>query len=176
MAESFELSELAMNQTIVELYQRVAGQLLKYLVANGCAQAQAEDIVQETFLRLVKMSDRLETDPAQLSGLAYTIARNYRNDLARKARREVLQDEIGEDEAGVAAPAQPPSDSDYLRDRLTRAFADLPPLLREAYTLFQVMELPIAEIARRTGVSESLVKVRIFRAKEKLRPLLADLM
>ena len=94
-----------MHQTIVELYQTVAGRLLKYLVANGCAEAQAEDVVQETFLRLVKMSDELETDPARLSGLAYTIARNYRNDLARKAKREVLQGEIGEDEGGTAAPA-----------------------------------------------------------------------
>ena len=36
-----------MNRQIVELYQTVAGRLLKYLVANGCAEAQAEDIVQE---------------------------------------------------------------------------------------------------------------------------------
>ena len=165
-----------MNPQIVELYQTVAGRLLKYLVANGCAEAQAEDVVQETFLRLVKMSDELETDPARLSGLAYTIARNYRNDLARKARHEVLQDEIGEDEGGTAAPAPAPSDSEYLRVRLAQAFAALPPLLREAYALFQVMELPIAEIAYRTGASESLVKVRIFRAKEKLRPLLKDLL
>ena len=164
-----------MNPQIVELYQTVAGRLLKYLVANGCAEAQAEDIVQETFLRIVKMSDELDTDPSRLSGLAYTIARNYRNDLARKAKREVLQGEIGEDEGGTAAPAPAPSDSEYLRVRLAEAFAALPPLLREAYTLFQVMELPIAEIAYRTGASESLVKVRIFRAKEKLRPLLADL-
>ena len=165
-----------MNQPIVELYQAVAGRLLKYLVANGCAEAQAEDIVQETFLRLVKMSDELETDPARLSGLVYTIARNYRNDLVRKAKREVLQGEIGEDEGGTAVPAPVPSDSEYLRTRLAEAFAALPPLLREAYTLFQVMELPIAEIAYRTGASESLVKVRIFRAKEKLRPLLEDLL
>ena len=165
-----------MSQPIVELYQRIAGNLLKYLMANGSAQAQAEDIVQETFLRLVKMSDDLDADPARLSGLAYTIARNYRNDLARKAKHEVLQDEIGEDEGGTAAPAPMPSDSEYLRGRIVQAFAALPPLLREAYTLFQVMELPIAEIARRTGASESLVKVRIFRAKEKLRPLLRDLM
>ena len=164
-----------MNQDIVELYRRIAVRLLKYLVANGCAQAQAEDIVQETFLRLVKMSDDLESDPARLSGLAYTVARNYRNDLARKAKHEVLQGEIGENEGGISSPAPSPSDAGYLRARLEQAFAALPPLLREAYTLFQVMELPVAEIARRTGVSESLVKVRIFRAKEKLRPLLADL-
>lgn len=165
-----------MNSEIVKLYQGVARRLLKYLVANGCAQAQAEDIVQETFLRLVKMSDELDTDQVRLSGLVFAIARNYRNDLARKAKREILQDEIGEDDGGTVEPVTSPSDADYLRTRLAQAFAAIPPLLREAYTLFQVMELPIAEIARRTGVSESLVKVRIFRAKEKLRPLLKDLM
>ena len=165
-----------MEQTIHELYQKIAGKLMKFLVANNCPEAMAEDIVQETFLRLTKMSDTLDTDPARLSGLAYTIARNYRNDLARKAKHEVLQGEIGEDEGGTAAPAPAPSDAEYLRARITQAFAALPPLLREAYTLFQVMELPVAEIARRTGASESLVKVRIFRAKEKLRPLLKDLL
>ena len=165
-----------MSDLVVELYQQVAGRLLKYLVAQGCAVSEAEDIVQETFLRLMRMSDRLESDPARLSGLAYTIARNYRNDLLRKAKHEVLQDEIGENEGGVQAPAQPPSDADYLRARLQKALAALPPLLREAYTLFQILELPIAEIASRTGASETLVKVRIYRAKEKLRPLLADLM
>lgn len=164
------------NVLVTKLYQDVAQRLLKYLIANGCGQAQAEDIVQETFLRLLKMSDGLETDPARLSGLAYTIARNYRNDLLRRARREVLQEEIGEDEGGVAAPAVAPSDASYLRQRLSQAFAALPPLLCEAYTLFQIMELPIAEIARRTNASESLVKVRVFRAKEKLRPLLKDLL
>lgn len=166
----------ASSRRLVELYQAVARRLLKYLVAHGTEQTLAEDIVQETFLRLTKMADRLETDPDQLSGLVYTIARNCRNDIARKSKREVLQDEIGEAEGGVEELSPSPSDGAYLRVRLQKAFAELPPLLREAYSLFQIMEMPIAEIARQTGVGESLVKVRIFRAKEKLRPLLADLM
>ena len=67
------------------------------------------------------------------------------------------------------------SDSEYLRQRLTEAFAKLPPILREAYTLFQIGEMSIRDIANQTGVSENLVKVRIFRAKSKLREILADL-
>jgi DNA-directed RNA polymerase specialized sigma24 family protein len=47
--------------------------------------------------------------------------------------------------------------------------------LREAYTLFQIAELSIAEIARETNTTENLVKVRIHRAKGKLRELLSDL-
>ena len=51
----------------------------------------------------------------------------------------------------------------------------MPPLLREAFLLFQLGEMSIREIAMQTGASESLVKVRIFRAKEKLQVLLKDL-
>ena len=67
------------------------------------------------------------------------------------------------------------SDAEYLRKRLLEAFAKLPPILRDAYTMFQVGEMSVRDIANHTGVSENLVKVRIFRAKEKLRTILADL-
>ena len=72
-------------------------------------------------------------------------------------------------------PAPSPSDADYLRERIQAALEQLPPLLREAYTLFQIGELSIREIAHETGASENLVKVRIHRAKQKLQVLLADL-
>ena len=75
----------------------------------------------------------------------------------------------------MADNRQSGSDAEYLRSRLTAAFAKLPPILREAYTLFQIGEMSIRDIANQTGVSENLVKVRIFRAKEKLREILADL-
>ena len=60
-------------------------------------------------------------------------------------------------------------------DRIQKALDQLPPLLREAFTLFQVGGLSIREIAHETGASENLVKVRIHRAKQKLQVLLADL-
>lgn len=87
----------------------------------------------------------------------------------------IFVDEIGEDAAGATQPAPSPSDAEYLRDRIQKALAQLPPLLREAFTLFQIGELSIREIAHETGASESLVKVRIHRAKQKLQVLLADL-
>ena len=84
-------------------------------------------------------------------------------------------DEIKDEDSGTTGPAASPSDAEYLRRRLREAFSKLPPILREAYTLFQIGEMPIREIANQTGVSENLVKVRIFRAKEKLREILSDL-
>ncbi len=158
-----------------KLYREIAPKLVNYLVANGMGQSSAWDVAQETFLRLWKRKDSLVNDMSQISGLAYTIARNLRTDGWRKAQRESLQGEITDEDAGSVEPAPMPSDAAHLRARIAEAFAQLPLPLREAYQMFQLMELPIREIASRTGTTEANVKVRIFRAKAKLRILLKDL-
>ena len=163
--------------TINEHYALLAPKLLNWLVATGSSYAQSCDLVQETFLKLWKMRDEILDDDAAVSGLVFTIARNLRKNETRDLRREVLTDEIPDDpDAASTPPATSPSDTIYLRRRLIAAFAKLPPLLREAYTLFQIAEMSISEIARETNATESLVKVRIHRAKNKLREILSDLM
>ena len=164
---------------IEEIYKDVAPRLTNWLVASGSSYHEACDIVQNTFLKIWNMRDDLRDDEASVSGLAFTIARNLRKNLARDNARLTFVDEIREEDAGSVDPAELPSEVEArnaeLRRRLSEAFAKLPPILREAYTLFQIGEVPIREIANQTGVSENLVKVRIFRAKEKLREILADL-
>ena len=164
---------------IEELYKNIAPRLTNWLVASGSPYHEACDLVQNTFLKIWGMRDDLRDDEASVSGLAFTIARNLRKNLARDNARLTFVDEIREEDAGSVDPAELPSEVEArnaeLRRRLSEAFAKLPPIRREAYTLFQRGEVPIREIANQTGVSENLVKVRIFRAKEKLREILADL-
>ena len=160
---------------IEEIYKTIAPKLTNWLVSTGSSYHEACDLVQNTFLKIWKMRDDLHGDNTDVSGLAFTIARNLRKNLARDDARLTFVDEIKDEDGGSAGPAQSPSDAEYLRRRLSAAFAKLPPILRDAYTLFQVGELPIHEIARQTGVSENLVKVRIFRAKQKLQEILSDL-
>ena len=160
---------------IEEIYKTIAPRLTNWLVSTGSSYHEACDLVQSTFLKIWKMRDDLHGDNTDVSGLAFTIARNLRKNLARDDARLSFVDEIKDEDGGSTGPAQSPSDAEYLRRRLSAAFAKLPPVLRDAYTLFQVGELPIHEIARQTGVSENLVKVRIFRAKQKLQEILSDL-
>lgn len=160
---------------IEELYKTMAPKLTNWLVSTGSSYHEACDLVQNVFLKIWKMRDDLHGDDSDVSGLAFTIARNLRKNLVRDDARLTFVDEIKDEDGGSAGPAQSPSDAEYLRRRLSAAFAKLPPVLRDAYTLFQVAELPIHEIARQTGVSENLVKVRIFRAKQKLQEILSDL-
>ena len=174
------------------LYRTIAPRLTNWLVASGSSYHEACDLVQSTFLKIWKMRTDLRDDENLVSGLAFTIARNLRKNIARDNAHLTFVSEIRDaDESGegdahegevalnLSATAyqseDSPSDAEYLRRRLSEAFSKLPPILREAYTLFQIGEMPIHEIANQTGVSENLVKVRIFRAKEKLREILADL-
>lgn len=165
--------------TVEEHYRAIAPKLTNWLVATGSPHAVACDLVQETFLRIWKMRDDLRDSDAAVSGLAFTIARNLRKNLARDESRLTFKEEIADADAGAEEPAELPSEAAErareLRARLAEAFARLPPALREAYTLFQIGEQSVREIAAATGVTENLVKVRVFRAKEKLRLILSEM-
>ena len=166
--------------TVEEHYNAIAPKLTNWLVATGSPYHEACDLVQETFLKIWKMRDDLHDSDSAVSGLAFTIARNLRKNLARDDRRLTFKEEITDADVGAAAaplaelPSEAAARTRALREKLTTAFAQLPPALREAYTLFQVGERSIREIALETGATENLVKVRIFRAKEKLREILSE--
>ena len=160
---------------IETLYREIAPRLTNWLVSSGSSYHEACDLVQNTFLKIGKMRDDLRGNDSDISGLAFTIARNLRKNLVRDNSRITFVEEIRDEDAGTVGPATSASDAEYLRRRLSEAFSKLPPILREAYTLFQIGQMSIRDIANQTGVSENLVKVRIFRAKEKLREILSDL-
>ena len=161
---------------IERVYREVAPRLQSYLTGNGCSYATACDIVQETFLRLWKRKDELSDDFHQVSGLAFTIARNYRNDLVRKARHEVIADQEDGGESVVpdegtretARPGEAEEEGAALRRRLKASLGRMPVELLEAFALSRLGKLTVMDIASGTGASEANVKVRVHRAKEML--------
>ena len=164
--------------TIEEHYNNLAPKLTNWLVATGSAYNEACDLVQETFLKLWKMRDDLQDNDSAVSGLVFTIARNLRKNHARDNRRLTFVADMSPEGEAADGDCQIPKDAavvDGWQATMPSDVAYLRKRLREAYTLFQIGELSIREIAHETGVSENLVKVRIFRAKEKLKVILADL-
>lgn len=163
------------EQDVKTAYCELAPKLTNYLLANGLEYTVACDIVQESFIRLWKKSGELSATDS-ISGFIFTVARNLRTDYYRRSKFMIYQDEIAESDAGMVDPVKNTSaDLVYLRKRLQDAIAQLPEDMRTAYTLFQIARRSIREISELTGASESLVKVRIHRAKGKLQELLEDL-
>ena len=161
---------------IEQAYREIAPNLQSYLTGNGCSHATACDIVQETFLRLWKRKDELSDDLHQVSGLAFTIARNYRNDLARAAKHESVQDDLTDEIDSLTVgpveseprPGEGEEAAAALRRRLKASLGRMPVELLETFALSRLGKLSVKDIAGGTGASEANVKVRVHRAKEML--------
>ena len=151
-----------------QIYEAIAPKLTNYLVGSGASYAEACDLVQETFVRVWKRRDELMDDMEQVRGYVYTVARNLHKNLVRDRARETLEGEIT-DVGSYETDFDSKDENAALRKKLLAALAELPPTLREAFTLFQIAELSVREIARQTNVTEANVKLRIHRAKERLR-------
>ena len=164
-------------------YQEAGPKIVGYLVATGADEATARDLLHDAVVKVMRrINERTEEEAAadNLPALLFTAARNLRKNLARDDARLTFVDEVRDGDCGHAVEggagaASSAADSEYLRRRLKSALARLPEALRETYTLYQVGERSVREVAETTGASENLVKVRLHRAKASLRRLLGDL-
>ena len=138
------------------------------LVGN---EEDARDVVQEAYLRAYKGIGRFRGD-AQFSTWLYRITANCANTHLSKRRRH-RHDELLDDSplAATNADRDPQASllATSLRDRLTVALDDLPPKLRAVVVLRDVYDLPHEAIANELGISETAAKVRLHRARRKLR-------
>lgn len=140
-------------------------------------EEDARDVVQESYLRAYRGLRRFRGD-AQFSTWLYRITANCASThLARRHRyrHEQLDHEtpVFESHAGSDPSAQ--AEAGALRDRLTEALRELPPKLRAVVVLRDVYDLPHEAIAAELGISESAAKVRLHRARRKLRDRLFPL-
>jgi RNA polymerase sigma-70 factor (ECF subfamily) len=131
----------------------------------------AEDLTVETFWRIYRA--RAQFRPTgSFCAWARRIATNAALDhlLAGKRRSEVaLSDDL-------SGPADiDPAVLRETRDRIKKAFAELPAKYRLVATLALVQEEPYETIAEATGISAGLVKMRVFRAVRILRKKLSSL-
>jgi RNA polymerase sigma-70 factor (ECF subfamily) len=142
--------------------------------------AAAEDVVQESFLKLMANAEKLE-GRARLATWLYRVVYNACIDRLREQKRLVPVPEDG-DEQAVPMPSLlvdfSLSPEEMLRDAQTRealeeAIAALAPTLRAAFLLRDVEGLTTAEAAEATGVSEANLKVRLHRARLALRERLS---
>ncbi|MBW8825867.1 MAG: RNA polymerase sigma factor [Acidobacteria bacterium] len=140
-------------------------------------EEDARDVVQETYLRAYKGIERFRGD-SQFSTWLYRITANCAATyLGRRARHR--HDELS-DEAPLAdvSPDRDPQGlamASNLRDRLNEALEQLPPRLKAVIVLRDVYDLPHEAIAAELGITESAAKVRLHRARRRLREQLFPL-
>ncbi len=164
------------------LMARHGDRLFHYLVRQLRDEAEAEDIAQETFIRVHR--HRARYDPRQrFSTWLYTIATNLVRDRFKwRARHPEVSLETPvadtDRELGSLLPDQRPApDAVALAAEraaaVARAVAALPDDFRTPLVLAEYEDLTNAEIAIIVGVSQKAVESRLYRARQQLRADLA---
>jgi RNA polymerase sigma-70 factor (ECF subfamily) len=134
-------------------------------------EEDARDVVQESYLRAYRGLKRFRGD-AQFSTWMYRITANCAATFLGKRgkhRHEELPDDLVLDEDRPAGNPEASLDATNSRDRLHDALRALPPRLRAVVVLRDVYDLTHEAIAVELGISESAAKVRLHRARRKLR-------
>ena len=164
-------------RALVERHSRTVFHLAYRMTGN---EQDAEDVVQESFLRAYKQLGRFESR-ANFGTWLYRIVANCSVDLMRskQARHDQVRGD-SLDEAADLPPADHPgperlAHSAEIERRVRAALADLSPLERAAFILRHYEGRSIDEISRTLGLGISAAKHSVFRAVKKLRVVLEPL-
>jgi RNA polymerase sigma-70 factor, ECF subfamily len=155
--------------------QQYQQQLYSYAYYSVRVAADAEDIVQEAFIRL--WQNWSTVDAAQLGAWLMRVTQNLIVDYVRKQKsRQVLGDEEFDLEQ-VAQEEQGDHDSPHqltLKRIVQHSIAQLPDPYRSTLILREIQELSYEAIAEVLGISVAHVKTDLFRAKGKLRQIVKE--
>jgi RNA polymerase sigma-70 factor (ECF subfamily) len=152
------------EQAFQALYRQTARPLLAYITRVLGGPTNADDILQESWLRLLR-SCPSTSDPAELRALLYRIASNLMMDHFRRAKRERAAAEQAVPDAGSLPDVA-------LRLDMERMFRQLRPQERAMMWLAYVEGSDHREIAEAVAVKEKSVRVLLFRARKRLAALL----
>jgi RNA polymerase sigma-70 factor (ECF subfamily) len=164
---------------LIRPYERTVYGMVLTLVRN---EEDAEDIAQETFLKAFRFLGTFRAD-SKFSTWLISIALNEAKLKLRRSKTVALEslDENAEDRTGISPQVlidwrEIPSavvEQRETRRLLQQAVIDLPLIYREVFILRDIEELSINEAATALGISISVVKVRLHRARIMLQKQLA---
>lgn len=158
-----------------EVYDRLAPRLFGYLLRHTRDRSRAEDIVQQTMLRIHKARGRF-LPGAEVMPWAFAIARRLLVDSHRRGGREVLATSDDDDQSdlliAVDAPADEVAIAKETAAKLDAELRRLPENQRVAFELIKRDGLSVAEAAQVLGTTVAAVKLRAHRAYEALREAL----
>jgi RNA polymerase sigma-70 factor (ECF subfamily) len=161
------------SAAFAEVYDELAPKLLGYL-RRKLSQAAAEDVLQQTFLRMHASRARFAPG-ARVEPWAYTIAHAASVDFMRSEQRRTGSEFVDTEHAAQGADLEADVRAEELGEALRAELAQISPKLRDAFLLVRIDGLTHAEAAQVLGIEETATKVRAHRATVWLRERLASL-
>lgn len=158
---------------MIDEYIRRYGRRLYGLCRSLCPNPfDADDLYQETWLRVVKHIGKYDPDREFEPWLTRICVNAYRTALRRRSRSPMLEFSSGEEQERFLQSVPAPEERDY--GPLYEAVGELPDKLRLAVVLFYFRGQDLASAAEILSVPVGTVKSRLNRARKLLKEALAD--
>jgi len=166
------------DAAFAELFSGLSPRLHAFLRRLGCSTDLAEDLTQETLLRMHQARGTFAREKSVIPW-AYAIARNCylsyaRSPKARLAKRSVDDATVQQIE-GREGTAEDTSIARQTAAVVQRALAGMTDIRREAFVLLRYEGLSVSAAAQVVGITETALKVRAFHAYETIRTALREL-
>jgi len=170
IAQGLRRRDLTLLDRLVDRYQ---GRLVRYLIHLLGRQEHVEDLVQETWLRVLERGRQYDSR-WRFEAWLFTIARNLALDLLRKKQNPSLAEvgETGTEAVPPSAAGPSPFEAAARSEdaaRLAGALTALEPIYREALMLRFQEDMSLQEIANIVQAPVSTVSSRIYRGLAVLR-------
>jgi len=177
--ENLELLEKAKNgdsQAFGQIYDLFADRIFKYIRFKISETAQAEDILQEVFIRAWRGMPTLKIEPGMnFQAWMYKIAQNAVNDHLRKVYRAPDIQELDENlPVYQSSSAAEKIDLKSEIEAVKAAFDFLPAQYKEILELRYIQDLNIDEVCKITGKTNLAVRLAQHRALKQLRKILGE--
>jgi RNA polymerase sigma-70 factor (ECF subfamily) len=167
--ELMELIQSGDEKAFTEIVARYQDRLLNFVGRIVTDQETAEELIQETFLRIFNQKHSYTPEYA-VSTWIYTIALNLaRSELRKRKLRRFMSLDYLKEESDVEIAGRPSGVGEGLGPILEKAIDSLPEDYRTAFILCDIQRLPYQQIAEILRVPVGTVKSRINRARAMLR-------
>jgi RNA polymerase sigma-70 factor (ECF subfamily) len=161
-----------------DIFSGLAPRLRLFLQRMCGSPDVAEDLMQETFLRIHHCRGSFARGK-QVAPWAYAIARNCFISHVRSAKAKLAKASVDADQVELPAISSASVEEESIARQTARVvtgvLASLTPSRREAFILLRYEGLSVAAAAQIVGISEGALKIRAFHAYEALRAALAEM-
>ncbi|HOY94441.1 MAG TPA: sigma-70 family RNA polymerase sigma factor [Catalimonadaceae bacterium] len=160
------------HQEFLQFYKPVHSRFVKFCSSMAYGRMETQDLVQETVLVVMQKWDRIQKKESLLAFMVGTAGRILQNQ-GRKSRRETGLDTEKESLRKLEAQTQDPALAFDIH-LLYEALNQLGEKERECLILFEISGFSVREVAEIQNESDTAIKSRLSRGRQKLKALLED--
>lgn len=161
------------ESTYQGLFNSLAKPLRNFLIYRGSDSEQANDIVQETFVKLWQNCAKVA--PAKAKSYLFTLASNaFKNEIAHMKVKLKYAEQSNHTNSTIETPEFKMLESEF-KDKLNAAIESLTPAQREVFLLNRIEKKKYSEIAEMLDISVKAVEKRMGKALKSLREKIKEL-